>query len=73
MRSFILQAHSKEVFMKAYVITSGTIFGVLTIAHLLRIALENRQLAADPAYILITLASAMLAVWAWRVLRRSKR
>jgi hypothetical protein len=73
MHSFILQAHSKEVFMKAYVITSGGIFGVLTIAHLLRIALENRQLATDPAYILITLASAALAVWAGFVLRRSKR
>jgi hypothetical protein len=34
--------------MKAYLITSGGVFGVLTIAHLLRIALENRQLATDP-------------------------
>jgi len=34
--------------MKAYVITSGGIFGVLTIAHLLRIAVENRHLALTP-------------------------
>jgi hypothetical protein len=34
--------------MKAYVFTSGGIFGVLTIAHLLRIAVENRHLATDP-------------------------
>ena len=59
--------------MKAYVITSGGIFGVLTIAHLLRIAVENRHLATEPVYILITLASATLCVWAWVVLRRSKR
>lgn len=59
--------------MKAYVITSGGIFGALTIAHLLRIAVENRRLATDPVYILITLASAALCIWAWRVLRRLNR
>jgi hypothetical protein len=59
--------------MKAYIITTGAVFGLLTIAHLLRIALENRDLATDPAYILITLASATLCIWAWRVLRRSNR
>ncbi len=59
--------------MKAYVITSGGIFGLLTIAHLLRIAVENRHLATDPGYILITLLSATLCVWACCVLRRSNR
>jgi nicotinamide riboside transporter PnuC len=59
--------------MKAYVVTSGGIFGLLTIAQLLRIAFENRHLATDPAYILITLASAILCIWAWRVLRQSNR
>jgi hypothetical protein len=57
--------------MKAYVVTSGVIFGLLTIAHLLRIAFENRQLATDPGFILITLASATMCMWAWGVLRRS--
>ncbi|MDX6575883.1 MAG: hypothetical protein QOE96_1836 [Blastocatellia bacterium] len=59
--------------MKAYVITSGVIFGLLTIAHLLRIVLESRHLAIEPGYILITLASAALCIWAWRVLRRLNR
>jgi uncharacterized membrane protein len=59
--------------MKAYVITSGAIFAVLTIAHLLRIAVENRHLATDPFFVLITLASATLCIWAWYVLRRSNR
>jgi uncharacterized membrane protein len=59
--------------MKAYVTTSGAIFGVLTIAHLLRIAVENRHLATDPFFVLITLASAALCIWAWRVLRRLNR
>jgi hypothetical protein len=59
--------------MKAYVITTGLLFGVLTVAHLLRIALENRNLATDPFYVLITAATAALGVWAWRLLRLSKR
>jgi uncharacterized membrane protein len=59
--------------MKAYVITSGGIFAVLTIAHIMRIAMENRHLVTDPVFILITLGSATLSIWAWRVLRRSNR
>jgi hypothetical protein len=46
---------------------------VLTIAHLMRIAMEDRHLASDPVFILFTLASATLSIWAWRVLRRSNR
>lgn len=56
--------------MKAYVITSGGIFAALTVAHLMRIGIDNRHLATQPAFILITLAAATLSVWAWRVLRR---
>ncbi|HLE63952.1 MAG TPA: hypothetical protein VI750_12460 [Pyrinomonadaceae bacterium] len=59
--------------MKAYVITTGLLFGLLTLAHLLRIVLENRSLATDPFYVLITAATAALSVWAWRLLRLSKR
>ena len=59
--------------MKAYVITTGLLFGLLTLAHLLRIVLENRSLANDPFYVLITAATAALSVWAWRLLRLSKR
>lgn len=59
--------------MKAYVIISGAVFGLLTLAHLLRIIVEGLNLAKDPLYVLITLAAASLCFWAWRVLRLSKR
>ena len=59
--------------MRAYIITSGVIFGLLTIAHLMRIMLENRNLATNPPFILITLAAAALCIWAGLVLRRSSR
>ncbi len=58
--------------MKAYVTTTGAIFGLLTLAHVWRI-IEERHLASDPWYLLITVAAAALSVWAWLVLRRSSR
>ena len=58
--------------MKAYVITSAVLFGLLTVVHLLQIVMES-HLATEPAYFLITLVSAALSVWGWYVLRRSNR
>jgi H+/Cl- antiporter ClcA len=58
--------------MKAYVITTGIVFGLLAIAHLWRIAAENRRLAEDPLFLLITAAAAGLCVWAFGLVRRPK-
>jgi hypothetical protein len=58
--------------MKAYVITTGAVFGLLTVAHLLRIVMEDKSLASNPAYVLITVASAALCIWAFYVLLRSR-
>lgn len=59
--------------MRAYVMTSGAIFGLLVLAHLLRILEEGPHLARDPSYVLITVAAAGLSAWAVRVLRISSR
>jgi hypothetical protein len=56
--------------MRTYVMTTGTLFGLVTLAHILRIVDESPALATDPWYVLLTLASAALCVWAWRLLRR---
>ena len=56
--------------MRAYVVTSGIIFGLLVLAHLLRVAAEGAHLARDPWFVVVTLAAAALCVWAFRVLRR---
>ncbi len=58
--------------MKAYVITTGAVFALLTLAHLLRIIMEWPHLAKEPFFLLITVAAAGLSLWAWRVLRLSK-
>jgi hypothetical protein len=57
--------------MKTYLITTGVLFGLLTVAHLWRIT-QEAHLATDPSYLLITAVSAALAVWAWRLLRLSR-
>jgi hypothetical protein len=36
--------------MRAYILTSGAIFGLITIAHLVRMVLE-RRLVPDPVFI----------------------
>ena len=56
--------------MRAYVLTTGVIFGLLVVAHLWRIVVEAPALARDPGYLLITLASALLGLWAGRLLLR---
>ncbi len=58
--------------MKAYVITTGLVFVLLTVAHIWRATVET-ELATKPWYILITLSTAVLSLWAWRVLRRDLR
>ncbi len=57
--------------MKAYLITTGIIFALITLAHILRVFAEGPRLAKDPLFILLTLLAACLSVWAWRLLRSS--
>jgi glucan phosphoethanolaminetransferase (alkaline phosphatase superfamily) len=59
--------------MKAYVITTGIIFGLLTLAHIWRMILEGRHLLAEPWWVGITLLAAALCVWAFRLLWRWPR
>ena len=56
--------------MKAYVVTTGTVFGLLAVAHVMRMIGEDASLATDPAYVAITAASAALCAWSVFVLRR---
>ena len=59
--------------MKAYLMTSGAIFGLLVVAHLLRIVAEGPEVARDPWFLLTTLISGALGFWAWRLLRLNTR
>ena len=58
--------------MRAYVLTTGIVFGQLTLAHLWRIAAEGMQLLTQPLWVGITVGAGALSVWAWRLLRQSR-
>ena len=58
--------------MRAYV-TTGILFGLITVAHIWRVFEEGPRLATDPWYVLTSLAAVVLCVWAWRLLRLSTR
>jgi len=55
--------------MKAYLLTTGTVFALITAAHVWRVVAESSSLARDPGFIALTIVTACLAVWAWRLLR----
>lgn len=59
--------------MRAYLTTSGVIFGLLVLAHLLRILEEGPHLLKEPVFGFTTIAATALCVWALRLLRLSAR
>jgi len=60
--------------MRAYLATTGTLFGIVAIAHLLRTIAEWSRLGTDPGFILegpgLGVLAAAIGLWAWRLLRR---
>lgn len=60
----------KSNYLKAYVITTGVVFGLLALAHIWRVIEERPQLATEPWFILLTIAAAALCLWALRLLWR---
>jgi hypothetical protein len=58
--------------MKPYLVTTGTIFALITLVHFWRMMGENHQLASDPVFLALTVLSAFLSGWAFALLRRSR-
>jgi hypothetical protein len=55
--------------MRAYLWTTGVIFGLITVAHIARVISESHDLIRDPFYVLLTVLAAGMCVWAVRLLR----
>ena len=58
--------------MKAYLVTTGILFGLLALAHIWRIIGEWPRLLHDSGEIVeavIGLLAAGLSLWAWRLMR----
>jgi hypothetical protein len=62
--------------MKPYLITTGTIFGLVAVAHVARTIAEWSRLATDPWFILegpgLGVLAGAVAIWAWRLLSRTR-
>jgi hypothetical protein len=58
--------------MKAYVLTTGAIFVLITLAHVGRMVAEPR-VATEPWFLALTVLTAGLGAWAWRLLRAPAR
>jgi hypothetical protein len=50
--------------MRAYVITTGAIFGLVIVAHVWRAIEEGPHRVTDPFFILITALAVTLFLWA---------
>jgi hypothetical protein len=59
--------------MRAYVMTTGAVFGLITLAHIWRVIEEEPHLATEPWFVLLTVAAASLCLWAVRLLWRPPR
>jgi hypothetical protein len=59
--------------MKAYVLITGILFGLLVVAHAWRFVEEGSHVAKDPWFVSFTAVALALSVWAWRLLRVSRR
>jgi tetrahydromethanopterin S-methyltransferase subunit E len=59
--------------MKAYVLITGVVFGLLVLMHVWRAVVEGPHIATEPPFIVLTLLSGALCLWAMRLLRRWPR
>jgi hypothetical protein len=59
--------------MKAYLMTTGTVFGAIVLAHVWRLFEEGLHPATEAPFVILTVVSATLSVWAWVLLARHNR
>jgi protein-S-isoprenylcysteine O-methyltransferase Ste14 len=63
--------------MKAYLITTGTLFGLIAVMHLLHAIGDWQRFGTDPWYFMgmaaLGVVAAGLSVWAWRLLGLQNR
>jgi hypothetical protein len=54
--------------MRAYLVVSGSVFGLMLLVHAWRFVVEGARLATEPDFIVTTLLAAGLCGWALRLL-----
>ena len=53
--------------MKAYLLTTGILFALIVVAHILRAAQEGAHVIHNPWFLALTLVAGGLSAWAWRL------
>ncbi len=61
-----------EARMKAYLITTGTVFASIVVAHVWRITAEPSQ-AKEPWFLALTFVAAAFSAWAFSLVRKTAR
>jgi hypothetical protein len=59
--------------MRFYLTLTAIVFGLLAVMHVWRMISESPALAKDPFFLLLTVISAALCVWAVRLLIIDRR
>jgi hypothetical protein len=58
--------------LKAYLAVTGFVFALVTVLHIWRMVAENRGLATDPVFLILTVLTTGLCVWAVALFRGLK-
>ena len=58
--------------MTAFITTAAVAFGLVTLAHMARVAVEGVHLLKQPVFLITSVASFCIFVWAVILLRRAK-
>jgi dolichyl-phosphate-mannose--protein O-mannosyl transferase len=59
--------------MRTYLLVTAVAFALLALMHVWRVIAESTSLMRDPWFVVITVISAALSVWAFRLWRQSPR
>ena len=59
--------------MRAYVVTTGLMFGLLVFAHVARLAVQGPRALHSPVFVVASLLSIGMLVWSFLVYRRLGR
>ena len=59
--------------MRAYLLSTGTVFGFIVLIHIWRVIQESQALLRDPWYWLITAVALGFCIWAFRLVRSVQR
>jgi hypothetical protein len=62
--------HQQRMQMKSYIITTGAVYGSLTVVHVARMFEEGVHLLRDPIFFSTTVAAAGLCAWATILVRK---